>query len=441
MTGRELYGFGEFTLDVPERRLTRAGRPIRLAPKALELLVALVRRAGRLITKQELLDIVWPDTFVEEGILAVHVSALRKAIGDTNGESTCIETIPKAGYRFIAEVRGSSPHVSDRSRRHSARFFELLGRGRLHLLSAVGRETRDAVSVFQAAIELDPTYPAAHAGLALAWCAQADARVAPPADAYREARTAALRALALDSACADAQLALGTVLFLGEWDWTGAERSLIRALDINPDYSEAYVLYGRLLEATGRLEDGLAMTLRALERDPDSPAVHVQIAHAYWNLRMYDETIAWSERTLALDPNHLLAREYLAGAYLKKGDSDRHMAENMRHAEAAGASDELLEPFRRAYARGGRRAVIAQTLDLLNGTEAPAMQLAILHGEHGNLDAAFEYLNRAIDARDSCLVHLAVSPQWDPLRGDPRFDRCLSRMGLAGLAPRSPCAG
>jgi DNA-binding winged helix-turn-helix (wHTH) protein/Tfp pilus assembly protein PilF len=101
----EAYEFGEFTLNVPERRLSWGTAPIPLAPKAFEILVALVRRAGRLTRKRELMALVWPDTFVEMSILTVHISALRKALSDDNREARYIETVSGSGYRFTASVR------------------------------------------------------------------------------------------------------------------------------------------------------------------------------------------------------------------------------------------------------------------------------------------------------------------------------------------------
>src|SRR5512138_2685774 len=101
MADRELYQFSGFTLDVAERRLSRGGEATSLAPKAFDVLVTLVRSAGRLVTKSALLREVWPDSFVEEGILSVHVSALRGALGSERGR---IETVPRAGYRFCGEV-------------------------------------------------------------------------------------------------------------------------------------------------------------------------------------------------------------------------------------------------------------------------------------------------------------------------------------------------
>jgi DNA-binding winged helix-turn-helix (wHTH) protein/tetratricopeptide (TPR) repeat protein len=571
MAPNERYEFGEFTLEASERRLSKSGQAVPLEPKAHDVLVALLRRAGRLVTKHELLEIVWPESFVEEGILAVHVSALRKALGDRGGGRRYIETVARSGYRFIGPVSrpaapaqawsvavlparpftaeilsgreratglaladalidrlgrfeqivvrptravheyanvdqnlaavGRSLHVdavlgttflrtADRLRvsvhlirsqdgadlwgsefdesasdiiaiadavagsvaaylglngrsngeKHSRtqppfppEAYELFGRGRSHLLHASMFEVPKAIEAFRTAIELAPEYAGAHAGLALAHCAQAAFRVAPPVEAYSEAKTAALRALAMDDSCADAQVALGSVLFWSEWNWTGAERSLERALEINPNHTEAYLLYGGLLEAHGRLEEGLAMKLRALERDPFSPLVHLQISISYFFERRYDDSIEWANKALELDPQHPHAREHLAGAYWKKGDFDRYMAQNIKHAELHGAPASALEPMKQAYAAGGIAGVWAFFIQ--RATSQPqafnAVHLAIVNGEAGDMEAAFRHLDRALESHDPALVHIAVGPQWDSLRADPRFGERVKRMGLA----------
>ena len=574
VTTDETYEFGGFTLEIGERRLSHNGEPVALAPKALDLLVALVRRAGRLISKQELLDSVWPESFVEEGILTVHVSALRKALGDTSRPPRYIETVARSGYRFIASVTetatdrrvipgrwsiavlpsrspagggegapliglaitdslidrlgrfdpivvrptgavhtyrngtddpaavgrtlrsdmvvdssfermpdgvrlsarvvrsedgaalwqgefadsggtaaavaaadalashfGATPHeaarpvlhktdVAPRLSRTRPDVYELCGRGRAHLLSASMFEVPKAVEAFQAAVALDPSYPPAHAGLALAHCARAVMRVAPLLDAYRDARAAALRALAVDDRSADAQVALGNVLIFAEWDWPGGERCLRRALEINPNHLQGQLIYGRLLDALGRSREALEIKLRAFECDPLSPLVHVQIALCYWNQRRYDDAIEWANKALALDPKHLLAREFLAGAYLKKDDIPRYLAEVAQHAACAGVAPETLEPVLNAYAAGGRAGAIHSLRQLSGNLNAPAAAVAQFAGMAGELDTAFGLLDRAILDRDPILIELAVGPQWDSLRGDPRFEQCVARMGL-----------
>src|SRR5262245_15050805 len=142
MIERAAYQFGEFVLDVAQRRLTCGARPIALAPKAFDLLTALVEHAGRLVTKRELLDLVWPDAPVEEGILGVHVSALRKALGADEGGTRYIETVSRSGYRFAAPV-ARRPAEHGFSMRWPIGVLparpdvhELVGRARLHLMTA-----------------------------------------------------------------------------------------------------------------------------------------------------------------------------------------------------------------------------------------------------------------------------------------------------------------
>ena len=437
MASRERYAFGPFVLDVPERRLVFDGRDVALAPKAHDLLVALVRRAGHLVSKDELLDLVWPGTHVQDGILSVHISALRKALGDPGATRRYIETVSRAGYRFAADVV-RMPAVAEVLPTRwplgvlpaSPAVHELIGRARTHLLTNSRAEIPKAIEAFQAAIDLDPTYAPAHAGLALAHCTAAELRLASPADAYAAARTAALRALAMDDSCADAQVALGAVLFLSDWNWAGARRSLERALDLDPDHTDGYLLYGRLLDTLGDVDGGLAAKQKALEHHPTSARVQLQIALSYWNRREYNQVIEWANRALALDPRHLLAREFIAGAYLKNGDANRYQQECLSHAAAAGVANKTLDEMKQLFATGGRRRLLEYGLQQAAAHGAPPMQLALIYGELGDADQAFHHLDCAIESRDPCLVDLAVSPQWDCLRQDPRLVDRLERMGL-----------
>ena len=280
--GSEVFHFGEFTLDVRERRLHRGADAVHLAPKAFDVLVALLRHPARLVSKDELLARVWPDSFVEEGILTVHVSALRRTLGDEARPPTYIETVARSGYRFVAPVRrvegpdDDAPALSPVMR--PVELYECVGRGRSHLLSGSYFDLPHAVAAFRSAIEIDGTYAPAHAGLARARCAEAELRTVPHLEAFAEAKALALRALAIDSACVDAHVALGTVLFLHDWDWPAAERSLRRALALDSAHTEGLVQYGALMEALGKLDEGLQFKQQALVRHQRSPWLLVQIA-------------------------------------------------------------------------------------------------------------------------------------------------------------------
>jgi len=450
MATGETFHFDEFTLEVRERRLLRGEDVVRLAPKAYDVLVALVRQRGHLVTKDELLTRLWPGSFVEEGSLNVCVSALRKALGEDARRPTYIETVARSGYRFIAAVRFDSENEKPFAPSPVARpveLYELVGCGRSHLLSGSFFELPAAVDAFRSAIEIDPTYAPAHAGLARARCVQAVFRAVPHQEAFAEAKASALRALAMDSASADAQVALGTVLFLSEWDWTAAERSLQRALQINPDHTEALLQYGSLQEALGRLDDGLRCKQQALARDPRAPGVLVQIAASYWNQRKYDDTLVWTRRALEIDPNHVLAGQFINHVYWRTGDVDGFAAwilSGLTRALEWGFSEEQVAAMKQvvadaqhAYATAGLSGLNRFWADQITNPRMDfdvllkmAFFRAKLYGAAGRLDEAFDCLDQAIAQRDPALVHLAVAPDWDGLRDDPRFDDRLKKMGL-----------
>ncbi len=422
MIVREIYKFASFVLDAEDRILTQDGKRVRVSPKAIDLLITLIRSEGRLVDKDHLLTTVWPEVVVEEGILAVHVSQLRKALG---GARHLIETVPGSGYRWVRE---SSAAIV-----HSAELHELIGTGRVHLLAASPEDAQRAVAAFQKAVLLDPFYAPAQGGLALAWCAEAQFRFREP---YPKAKAAALAALTLDQFCADAWVALGSVLFFSEWNWAEAEAALKRALELVPNHSEGCLTYGQLAEALGRLEEGLRLKQRVLESYPSSPLVHLQMALSYWHLRRYEDSLQWAEKALQADRRNLLARKLILGNYKMRGDFDRFMWTLLSGYQDRGVSEEVIGALSQLYAEGGRIAITQNLIGQLAAADQPgsAFTLAIFHGELGNLDASFDYLSRALDSRDPWLVHLAVAPQWDPLRPDRRFSACLARMGLEKTA-------
>ena len=446
-TSSEVFHFDEFTLDVRERRLLRGAEVVRVSPKAYDVLVALVQQRGRLVTKDELLKRIWPESFVEEGGLTVHMSALRKALHEDAHRPIYIETVAGSGYRFIAAVRFDSedekPFASSAVAR-PVELYELVGRGRSHLLSDSFFELPAAVDAFRSAIEIDPTYAPAHAGLARARCVLAASHAVPHQEAFAEAKASALRALAMDSASADAQVALGTVLFLSEWDWTAAERSLQHALEINPDHTEALLQYGSLQEALGRLDDGLRSKQQALARDPRSPGVLVQIAISYWNQRKYADALVWAQRAIDVNPKHAQACQFISYVYLKIGDIDRFAAWAVSVAIEFGLPEEMVAVLKQVtadaqqvYATAGLSGVKRFWVEQIPNPQLDFDVLlkmpffrARIYGAAGRLDEAFDCLDQAIAQRDPALVHLAVAPDWDGLRDDPRFDDRLKKMGL-----------
>ena len=231
MPRRELYEFGEFTLDIPERRLLRDGVPVHLPPKTHDVLVALVREASRLVTKEELLARVWPEAFVEEGVSRRSTS--RTCAGRSATRTARRRTSRPCHARAIGSWRRSRgppwPSEWRYLRTPSARSLEaleLVGHGRAApAVGVVFRATESCRVVSRGNCPGPHLCGRSRRTGACEMRPGADAIGATAGGVHAEARAAALRALAMDDDCADAQVALGKVLLLSEWDWTGAERS------------------------------------------------------------------------------------------------------------------------------------------------------------------------------------------------------------------------
>jgi tetratricopeptide (TPR) repeat protein len=230
------------------------------------------------------------------------------------------------------------------------------------------------------------------------------------------------------------------VLFLSEWDWVGAENSFRRALDISAGYTEAYLRYGNLLDAVGRVQEGLCMKHRALECEPASPVVLVQVAISYWNQRKFDDTITWARRALEHNDKQPLAWEYLSSSHWAKGDIESFVALHIRRAEVfegpiigtprigghAAAMRDASGPNRREAVK---RFLLDRSISPAAGG-ASIIRLAAIKAALGDTDAALRHLDAALAECDPAVVYLGVSPLWDVLRGDPRFEERLARLGL-----------
>jgi tetratricopeptide (TPR) repeat protein len=202
--------------------------------------------------------------------------------------------------------------------------------------------------------------------------------------------------------------------------------------------------YGSLQEALGRLDDGVRFKQQALARDPRSALVLVQIAMSYWHQRKYDDMLLWAQRALDVDPKPLLAGEFIPGVYWKLGDIDKFMEESLRRAVIFGLPDEsvatlkqvttqMQETYATASVAGWGRFMADQVTNERLDFDAilkMAFRRAVLYAAAGRIDEAFECLDQAIAFRDPGLVHLAVAPQSDALRGDRRFGERLKAMGL-----------
>lgn len=661
---KQLYEFGPFRLDVVERLFLKNEEPVALTPKAFETLVVLVERSGHLVEKDELLKEVWRDQFVEESNLSQNIYLLRKALGEGANEHQYIETVPRRGYRFVAdvkEVRCDDTPETDiiLEQRTSARILiseedepdkesgagleekslpaamvarasgrpgalrllltglvvlacgaallyfwwlktakpsavgtgsspgrvavlpfkplgaesgdELLGlgmadatiiklsnlqqlpvlptsavfkyTGREHDPLAAGRElgvdavldgtvqhagdrvrvtvqlislregrtlwsakfdeqftnifavqdsiseqvaqalalqltaderkrltkrytentqayqsylmglyfwnkrTKDglheAIDYFQQAIEMDANYALAYAGLADSYHLIVYYGYEPPpaTEAYKRAKAAAARALELDEGLAEAHTAMAMIQANYEKDAAASEKSLKRALALNPSYATAHQRYAWVLLGSGRLDEAFQEMRRAQQLDPVSLTINAALGSMLNFARRYDEAITQLQKTLSMDQNFSLARYNLGLAYAHKGMFEEAVTEFHRAKELDPDSTDALEAIGYVYAVTGRRnearRVVASLQETAKRREVSRYNIALIYAALGEKDQAFEWLEKAAADQSLQTIYLRFDPQLDVLKADPRFNDFLRRHDLGHLAAQS----
>lgn len=675
------YEFGPFRLDTSAPLLWREGQPVALTPKALETLIVLVQRAGRLTSREDLIQAVWPDTVVEENNLSVNISMLRKVLGDTSDADKYIETVPRRGYRFVAQVRAgegnsgawvlekrlrasiiknepvdggitSTPvnlhlatgveqscepealvttHPLDledvrmegslskqRASAHVGRLpqhrhwvvpgaaaliiaatvvaYVYLNRGvdvksdqgpisslavmpfvntsadpnteylsdgiteslinNLSLLPnlkiksrssvfhykgqendahAIGRElgvravltgrvvrrgdnlsisvelvdardnshlwgqqyegklsdvlsvqreitqqitrklrfpltgaeqklvnkqytesteayqlymrgryfwnkrtvdgVKKGIEFFNQATARDPNFALAYSGLADSYNVLSQFRELSPEEAMPKAKAAALKALELDDSLAEAHASLAMIKKVYHWDWAGAEMELNRAIELNPNYANAYHWHALFLSAMGEHEEALTEIRRAKELDPVSLIISTNEGWILFCARRYDLAIEQFRQTMEMDPNFANAHYKLAMAYEMKGLHDEAVKEYLKDDLLSGRAQEEVTLLRAAFSAAGWDGFCRTELRLLRKRSqreyVSPEDFVLISLQLGETERAFEWLQKAYEERAGLLTFLKVDPRFDNLRSDTRFGDLLRRVKLA----------
>ena len=642
MNGEEkhFYQFKSFRLDVKERQLLHHNLPVALTPKVFDVLVALVERGGHLVEKDELLKLVWADSFVEEINVARSVHTLRKVLGEDENGNKFIETVAKKGYRFVAEVtevseplavvggflptdydaslptpdppttsdasdlaRAAAPLVSkpkqnsriilftvgflsaifligllsfnfqssstnpnkiksiavlplkpintanrdeiyevgiadslilrlgsmkgfvvrplsatrkyadieqdalaagreqkvdyvlasnyqiaDGKIRITAQLFNVSNgqieetykseknagnifatqdaiagevgnilsarfkavsnspaakRGttneeayRLHLqgrnltFNRTGEAARKAVEYFEQAIKLDPNYALAYSGMAHALIMSGNLGNLPRVE-YEQAKQAVTTALELDNNLAEGYAVRGELKFTSEWDFAGAEKDLLRAVELEPNNDLAHERYAFYLAVRGHFDEAIAESKTAQEINPNS-LQHQQIGAVILYLaRRYTEAVTQFKQIIEVDENHATAYSWLFLVFDVKGDDAAAYEWFLKNQKRTNSPH--LAAFQTAYETSGWQGVRQKKFELEKLNENPstnhygmARQCALL----GEKEQAFEYLNKAVEKHQGQMTMLNVEPAFDALRDDPRFDELVGRVGL-----------
>jgi len=309
-------------------------------------------------------------------------------------------------------------------------------RGRYHWNKVTDEGIRRSIREFEQAIEIDPQYAVAYAGVADAYIfLSAWSRAIPPKEVLPKAKAAAVKALEIDETLPEAHTALALARLLFELDWSAAESGLKRAIELNPSYPVAHQWYALLLSSLGRHDEAIAEAKRAHELDPLSLQSDAQVGLHYYFARQYDHAIQRLHQTLELDPNFPPAHYWLGIAYLEKGASQEAL-EALQTAVRLSGSSGLFEPdLARAYGLTGKRdaarRILGELQELSRKKYVPADSIAIIYIGLGDKNRALEWLEKARE--ESCagsILLLKVAPWLDPLRSDPRFQDLLRRMNF-----------
>ena len=288
---------------------------------------------------------------------------------------------------------------------------------------------RKSIEYFEQAIEKDPGYALAFAGLADGYNLLVIYHQLAPDAGFSKAKEAVTTAIRIDDTLAEAHASLAKIHHLYDWDWEAAEREFNRAIELNPDYPTAHQWYGEYLISMGRFDEAKAEMNRALELDPVSLAISLAQGFPYFYNHEYDEAIAACKRTLELDPSFVNAHWRLTKVYIQKRMYDEAIAEDVAYYALYPDIQERLKAYYESYGlKGYWKLSVARSEEELD--RCCSSWIAWTYAYLDDKDNTIKWLEKAYQKRSHVIVDLKVDPAFDSLRSDPRFKDLLRRMRL-----------
>jgi TolB-like protein/DNA-binding winged helix-turn-helix (wHTH) protein/Tfp pilus assembly protein PilF len=369
---------------------------------------------------------VWADQYDRSlGDLVTLQAALTREIA----QAIRVTVTPREGSR-LTRVRSMDPEA-----------HEALLKGRYYWSRRTEETTKKAIGYFEQAIARDPTDAMAFVGLSDSYLSLALTEslqeAVPPNEAFPKARAAAQKALEIDDTLGEAHASLGHIKFQYDRDWRGAEQELKRAIELNPNYSQAHLWYALHLMWTSRLPEAIVEIARARQLDPLSLAIGANYGFILARAGEYDKAIEESQKTLELDANFALAHYRLGQIYVLRGDYAQAIPALKQAVVLSKGSPRASAELGLAYALAGNISDAQQTVEFLQHQSreryVSPFNLALIYAGLGQKERAFEWLQRAEQERSPSLNFLVLSPAFSSLRADPRFTRIVEHIGLAPI--------
>ena len=315
--------------------------------------------------------------------------------------------------------------------------YEALLRGKFFYWKTTPDGFERAAESFQLAVELAPDSAEAHGWLAVAYFTPAAYGFVPAAPAIARARPEIDKALALGDTIALVHVAAGYIALISEWDWAGAEREFLLAIEVQPGDPSGHGGLSQIYERLGRFDEAIREIQVAIDLDPlNSTYVH-DLANAYLSAGRYQEAIAQRQKVFELDPTLLTALRNASIEYRLVSRYDEAVDVMERAVAVHGRQPRSLAYLLVAQAAAGREAEAEALLAELQ-SRAPdeyvgAVSFALAHAALGDMDEAFRWLDRAVDARENPIGN-PYWPLWFPFRDDPRYIDVLRRMNYPDIA-------
>ena len=313
--------------------------------------------------------------------------------------------------------------------------YELYLKGRYHWNKRTAEGIERSIGCFQRAIDLDPDYPLAYAGLADSYTLLGDVGLTAiqPKVAFSKAKQAAMKALDIDGSLAEARAALAH-LHMHCYEWAQARREFDRVMELNPNYAYGRQLRAFYLAFQGRMQEASVEMNQALKLEPLSLPINIDTGVIHYFARDYDRAIDQYRQTLEMDSNFDRAHFWLAAAYEQKQMYDEAITEYTIVIGLSGGTVESRTSLGHAYARAGRRTEALQILEELSQETSTRYlspyDLATVNLGLGENESAIEWLSRACDDHAGWMIYLTVDPRLDGIRQDARFKQLLRTVGF-----------
>ena len=327
-----------------------------------------------------------------------------------------------------AKLTGSEQHAIATRPTENTEAHQLYLKGRYFWNKRTAADFKTAIGYFEQAIEKDPAYAPAYAGLADTYALMSGYAAASPKDSLPKAKAAAQKALELDNTLADAHASLGQAIVAYDFDFEGATREFKRAIELNPNYATVHQWYAEsVLAALGQFDEAIAEIKRALELDPLSVVINADVGGVLYNARKYDEAIQQLRKAVEMDPGFYYTHWNLGQVLEMKGLTNEAISE---YQKAISLDDDPLPSalLGRLYGRIGRRDEALRILDRLKRAASSRYvspyNFAIIYVGLGQKAEAIHFLEKTFEDRDGfSIAFIKIDPLLDSLRGDPDFER------------------